>query len=223
MMSDKPRNNPPKTGEKSRLSGFVPKSATFVTTALSLEHYPPTKLPEVAFVGRSNVGKSTLINLLAGKKGLARTSNTPGRTQAIQFFEIDGRFTFVDLPGYGFAKVPMAVKMSWDKMIASYLEHRDPLRAVVLIVDARRETTADEDGLLDWLELNRRRVIVVVNKIDKIPKHARFGRLKAIASGLGIADAAIFPFSGLTGEGRPDIWKAIFEVCDPATQPEPES
>ncbi|NUN16296.1 MAG: YihA family ribosome biogenesis GTP-binding protein [Myxococcales bacterium] len=223
MTKNNQQNSQRQAATKSRIAGFVPKSASFVTTAVAPEHYPPTTLPEIAFVGRSNVGKSTLINLLAGKKSLARTSNTPGRTQAIQFFDIDGRFMFVDLPGYGFAQVPMAVKVSWDKMISSYLERRESLRVVILIVDARRDPTTDEDGLLDWLELHRRRVIVVVSKIDKIPKHARFGRLKAIASGLGIPDSAVFPFSGLTGDGRPDVWGAIFDVCDSAPVPEPTS
>ena len=198
----------------SRTRGFVPKSADYLKAGTAPSHYPETAMPEVAFVGRSNVGKSTLINRLTGRKGLARASNTPGRTQLIQFFQVGEKWVFADLPGYGFAKVPPSVKRAWGPMINTYLKVRAPLKLVVLIVDIRRKPGAWEAQLLDWLEENERGVLIVATKTDKISKHKRKAAVMELAKNLGLDEDSIFPFSALSGEGREDIWDAIRAVTE---------
>src|SRR5512141_2173198 len=130
---------------------MIIRSTTFIKSAVKPDAYPDPNLPEVAFCGRSNVGKSSLINVLVNRKNLVRTSSTPGRTQLINFFDVNGTFTLVDLPGYGFAKVPLSVKKEWGPMMETYLSRRPNLRGVVLILDVRR-TPGDEDlQMLSWL------------------------------------------------------------------------
>ena len=192
-----------------RLEGYVPNSAEYIKAGTAPSHYPETACPEIAFVGRSNVGKSTLINGLTGRKGLARASNTPGRTQLIQFFDVAGRWVFADLPGYGYAKVPIAIKKAWGPMINTYLERREPLRLVVLILDIRREPGAWEHEFLDWLESHERGVMIVATKMDKIPKHKRKAAVRKLGDSLGLDDSCIFPFSALTGRGRREVWDAL--------------
>ena len=160
------------------------------------------------------MGKSTLINRLTGRKGLARASNTPGRTQLIQFFEVGEKWVFADLPGYGYAKVPPSVKRAWGPMISTYLQVRVPLRLVVLIVDIRRTPGAWEEQLLDWLEENERGVMIVATKLDKIAKHKRKAAVTALARKLGLDEDSIFPFSALSGEGREAVWDAIRSVTE---------
>ncbi len=128
-------------------------SAEFVLSAKEPAHYPPAVLPEIAFAGRSNVGKSSLINTLLNRKGLARTSNTPGRTQEINFFRVNDRFAFIDLPGYGYAKVPESIRKQWGPMVETYLRERDTLRLVVLILDVRRDPSEEDLQLIDWLPM----------------------------------------------------------------------
>ena len=128
-------------------------SAEFVLSAKEPAHYPPAVLPEIAFAGRSNVGKSSLINTLLNRKRLARTSNTPGRTQEINFFRVNDRFAFIDLPGYGYAKVPESIRKQWGPMVETYLRERDTLRLVVLILDVRRDPSEEDLQLIDWLPL----------------------------------------------------------------------
>src|SRR4030043_236289 len=127
-------------------------SADFIKSAVWPPQYPPATLPEIAFVGRSNVGKSSLINVLVGRKSLAKTSDTPGRTQLINFFTINEKISFVDLPGYGFAKVARSVKKNWGEMVEVYLSQRSNLALVVLILDIRRVPNEDDLSLRDWLE-----------------------------------------------------------------------
>ncbi len=130
---------------------MIIKSTEFIKSAAKPAHYPPADFPEIAFAGRSNVGKSSLINVLVNRKSLVRTSSTPGRTQLINFFDVNGQFTLVDLPGYGYAKVPLAVKKEWGPMMERYLSSRPSLRGVVLIFDIRRTPVAEDRQMLDWL------------------------------------------------------------------------
>jgi len=144
------------------------KTAEFLKSAVEPEGFPPDNLPEIAFAGRSNSGKSTLINALVRKKKLAQTSRTPGKTRLINFFLINEAFRFVDLPGYGYAKVPMSVRSSWKKMVESYLGNRKSLKAVVLIIDARRGPQAEELQILHYLEGKGIPAVIAMTKADKL-------------------------------------------------------
>ena len=183
---------------------------TFLKSAFRESHYPPPDKPEVAFAGRSNVGKSSLINVLVNRKGLARTSSKPGRTQAINFFCVDERLYVVDLPGYGYARVPLHVKASWGKMVESYLRKRANLKAVVVILDIRRDPTEGDMDLLSWLNHYKINSILVLTKADKLSRHQSMTRGKQLGSQLEAvkADGPII-FSAKTREGRKEIWGRI--------------
>ena len=186
------------------LPGVVELEAEFINSASSPEQFPNSGLPEVAFLGRSNVGKSSLINALAGRRGLAFTSNTPGRTQSINFYRIDDNLHFVDLPGYGYAQVPLAAKNEWAKLIEYYLRERSNLRLSFLILDARRGWMEKDLQLKAWLEANNRPYVVVASKIDKLNQSEQQRGLKAIRQ-----HAEPLPFSAVTGRGVREIWQAI--------------
>src|SRR5665647_2915564 len=158
--------------------------ADFIKSAAKPKDYPPPGLPEVAFVGRSNVGKSSLINVLSGRKGLVRTSSTPGRTQLINFFDINSILTLVDLPGYGYAKAPPALRKQWGPMIESYLSIRESLKAVVLILDIRREPSDGDLQMLRLLEMYNIPPILVVTKCDKLSKNQRARQRTSIATAI---------------------------------------
>ena len=191
---------------------MIIKSAVFIKSAVRPENFPEEGWPEVAFAGRSNVGKSSLINVLVNRKGLVRTSSTPGRTQLINFFSINENRFLVDLPGYGFAQVPLAVKRQWGPMVQSYLERRSTLRAVVLLFDIRRIPREEDLQLLDWLEEGNIPTIPVITKIDKVSRGQRARQIKPILEATGLpADAFTF-FSALTREGREEIWERIEEA-----------
>jgi GTP-binding protein len=185
--------------------------AQLVTSAEAREHFPPESLPEFAFLGRSNVGKSSLLNCLAEKPGLAHTSSTPGRTQAINFFRVNGPggapVHFVDLPGYGFAKVPLAVKAKWQELVDSYLSSRQVLRLSFLLLDARRGWKDMDLELRDWLEQNNRDFVVIATKVDKLNQKEQHHNMAAIRKELGGRE--LFPFSAPTGRGAREIWQAI--------------
>jgi GTP-binding protein len=187
----------------------IVKSAVFVKSATRPAHYPPGDLPEVAFAGRSNVGKSSLINALVGRKGLVRTSATPGRTQLINFFDVNGDFLLVDLPGYGYARVPLAVKREWGPMVRAYIEGRRSLRALVLLFDIRRDPRDEDLQLLDWLETSSVPTIPVVTKSDKVGRGERQRRLRSIMEATGLPRDAFTLFSAVTREGREEIWERI--------------
>ncbi len=185
-------------------------SAEFIKSAVKAAHYAEGPFPDVAFAGRSNVGKSSLINALLERKRLARTSSTPGRTQQINFFLVNGSFYFVDLPGYGFAKVPLAVKKQWGPMVNDYLRTRANLRMVVMILDARRDPSPEDITLKEWLEHYGIPVAYVVTKIDKLSKSAGAVRYKKIGASLnGSSEVPLFPFSAKTGQGKESLWRAI--------------
>ncbi|MDU0458212.1 MAG: ribosome biogenesis GTP-binding protein YihA/YsxC [Geobacteraceae bacterium] len=186
--------------------------AEFIKSAAKPKDYPPPGLPEVAFVGRSNVGKSSLINVLAGRKGLVRTSSTPGRTQLINFFDINGILTLVDLPGYGYAKAPPALRKQWGPMIESYLSLRESLKAVVLILDIRRVPSDGDLQMLRWLEMYNIPPIIVLTKCDKLSKNEQAKQKTVIAAAIKRDKGLLLPFSALSRDGRDGVWSEIFSV-----------
>lgn len=185
-------------------------SAEFIKSAVWPPQYPPSTMPEIAFVGRSNVGKSSLINALVGRKNLAKTSNTPGRTQLINFFTINEKFSFVDLPGYGFAKVPQSVKKDWGNMIEAYLKERLNLCLVVLILDIRRDPSADDLSLRDWLGHYRIPYLYILTKTDKLSNNQTIARKRAIEKALAVSpESKPILFSAKTQKGKSEIWQFI--------------
>ncbi len=193
--------------------------ARFLTTAVSAQGWPDASLAEIAFVGRSNVGKSSMINALAGRRKLVRVSKTPGRTRTINFFEIDlewdGRAERVrigDLPGYGFARVSKAERARWDRMITQYLAQRDSLKIVVSIVDAEVGPTASDQQMLEYLTTLSPRVLVVATKADRIPKARRNMTWKEIAKKLGLTADRVVLFSAVDGSGVQEVWDALLNT-----------
>ena len=189
-------------------------SAEFVTSAVKPAQYPPVKHPEIAFAGRSNVGKSSLINTLVNRKRLVKTSSTPGRTQLINFFDINNLITFVDLPGYGYAKVPSAVQKNWGPMIETYLSGRDTLKGVVVILDIRRTPREEEHDLIAWLEHYSIARILVLTKADKLSKTKQDKQRAAVASSLGVDSSDLILFSAKSRKGREDVWDAIVSLTE---------
>lgn len=185
-------------------------TAEFVKSAVWPNQYPPGILPEIAFVGRSNVGKSSLINALVGRKSLAKTSNTPGRTQLINFFTVNSSLFFVDLPGYGFAKVPRSVKKDWGDMIETYLRERRNLALVVFILDVRRDPSAEDLSLRDWLDHYRIPYAAILTKSDKLSNQQALGRKKLIEKAMGKgASGNTILFSAKTRKGAEELWQFI--------------
>lgn len=185
------------------------KKAEFIKSAVKPKDFPPAELPEVAFVGRSNVGKSSLINVLANRKALVRTSSTPGRTQLINFFDINSILTLVDLPGYGYAKAPPDVRKQWGPMIETYLAKRENLKAVVLILDIRRIPSDGDLEMLRWLEMYNIPPIIVLTKCDKLSKVERARQTALIATAIKREKTMMLPFSALSRDGRDGIWQEI--------------
>ncbi len=185
-------------------------SAEFVKSAVWPPQYPPATMPEVAFVGRSNVGKSSLMNTLVGRKKLAKTSNTPGRTQLINFFAVNGTLSFVDLPGYGFAKVSQSVRKDWGDMMEAYLRERQNLAMVILILDIRRDPNDDDLSLRDWLENYRIPYISVLTKLDKLSNNQAIGRKRLIEKALGgNGQRRTILFSAKTQKGKEELWQFL--------------
>jgi GTP-binding protein len=170
---------------------------------------PETTLPEIAFAGRSNVGKSSLINRLLRRKKAARVSNTPGRTREINFFEVNGKFILADLPGYGYARVSKERKAAWRPLIEGYLRGSPALRGVVQLLDARRVPSDDDLHMLDFLAEVGTPTIVVATKIDKLPRAQRSARVEALAREAGIDLEQVIPFSAVDGDGRDELAEAI--------------
>ena len=185
-------------------------SADFVTSAPSLSKCPLEEYPEVAFAGRSNVGKSSLFNKLVNRKRLARTSNRPGRTQLINFFLINGQVHLVDLPGYGFAKVPLAVKAKWGKMVTGYLIGRRQLRGLVLLVDIRHLPTQEDRQMYQWLKAYRIPTLVAATKADKLSRSRGLRNIEIIRQNLQlVSEDHLVMFSAITGQGREEIWEIV--------------
>lgn len=185
-------------------------TAEFIKSAVWPPQYPPATMPEIAFVGRSNVGKSSLINTLVGRKNLAKTSNTPGRTQLINFFAINQKISFVDLPGYGFAKVSRSVKKDWGDMIEAYLRERQSLCLVVFILDIRRDPSEDDLSLRDWLEHYRIPYLYILTKTDKLSNNQTVSRKRAIEKIIDVSTQnKPILFSAKTKKGKDDIWEFL--------------
>ena len=182
-------------------------SATFVKSAPSPEQFPTGRVPEVAFVGRSNVGKSSLINSLLGTPGLARTSSTPGRTQLINFFLINNSFYFVDLPGYGYARVPVEIKRTWGPMVESYLATRDNLVLVVVIIDSRHEPARLDLQMTEWLESRGKSFIVVATKSDKMGGNLLRTNVARLSA--AFEKSSVIPYSSPGRLGADRVWKEI--------------
>ncbi len=185
-------------------------SAEFLKSAFAASHWPDERLPEIAFLGRSNVGKSSLLNSLLKRKGLARTSNTPGRTQSINFFRVNNAFFFVDLPGYGYAKVSKTMRAGWGKMAEEYLAEREELVLSVQLVDARHEPSALDRELNDWLLFNNKPHIVVATKADKLTANKLLSSLKVIKAAM--PESRVLTYSSVSGKGRDEVWNCLLEA-----------
>jgi len=192
---------------------FIVKSAEFITSAVKPSQYPLPDFPEIAFAGRSNVGKSSLINVVVNRRRLVKTSRTPGRTQLINFFLINGLLSFVDLPGYGYAKVPAAVKKKWGPMIETYLSSRKSLKGVILIMDIRRCPGEEELNFIDWLAREGLTCLLVLTKIDKLSKTRQNKQRTMIAGAVDRNREDLLLFSAKTNKGKTDIWQAIEEIA----------
>jgi GTP-binding protein len=199
---------------------MIVHSATFITSAPALASCPPAEWPEIAFAGRSNVGKSSLINCLLNRKGLVRTSSTPGRTQLLNYFSINEQLYFVDLPGYGFARAPRSVREKWQPMVHGYLRGRSSLRAVIWLLDVRRDPSKEDLQFLDWLEESEIPTIPVVTKIDKVSRNELGRRLAKISSSTGLPTDLFTPFSVLNRQGHTELWELISMALEPDESPD---
>jgi GTP-binding protein len=177
---------------------------------------PDSPLPEVAFAGRSNVGKSSLLNTLVRRKSFARVSRTPGRTREINFFRVNNTFVLVDLPGYGYARISKEKKAEWRPMIESYLRRTTQLRGIVLLLDIRREPSEDDRAMLDFLAEVEVPTIVALTKTDKLSKAAARASAVEIARALALEAEQVIPFSAHTGEGRVELLEAITMLVEAA-------
>lgn len=174
---------------------------------------PDNELPEIAFAGKSNVGKSSLINGLVNRKALARTSSQPGKTQTINFYNVNKEMYFVDLPGYGYAKVSEKEKANWGKMIERYLHKSEVLKAVFLLIDIRHEPSANDQNMYEWILANGYEPIIIATKLDKIKRSQIQKHIKMLRTGLNVVPGTkILPFSAQTKQGRDEILDLIEEI-----------
>lgn len=183
----------------------------FMASAARPDQFPQESRPEIAFAGRSNVGKSSLINKLLGKEGIAKTSSKPGRTRAVNFIEVNqGAFRFVDLPGYGWAKVSRSMRQHWQYLVEKYLENRKCLKGVILILDIRREKPSDMDmQLIEYIDHLKLPCVVALTKADKLKSSQRQRNPKLIKEALGRPNMKFVVFSAKTGEGKAELWKEL--------------
>jgi GTP-binding protein len=191
------------------------KKSQFITSAVRQEQYPEDELPEIAVVGRSNVGKSSLINMLLNRKNLARTSSTPGKTQLINFFDLDGLFRLVDLPGYGYARVSKEHKATWGKIIETYLKNRKNLLEVIQLVDLRHKPTQEDIEMYKWIKTFGFNGIVVATKHDKIKKSQLQKHIKIIRQALEMEpDDVLVTTSTMNRHGKYDVWEIFNELFE---------
>ena len=193
---------------------MIIKSAELETVCGITSVLPENEKPEVAFAGKSNVGKSSLINALMNRKSLARTSGQPGKTQTINFYNINDELYYVDLPGYGYAKVSVNIKEKWGKMIEKYLRMSKQLKTVFLLVDIRHEPSANDKTMYDWIVYQGFEPIIIATKLDKIKRSQKDKHVKMIREGLQVKPGTkIISFSAQTKQGREEIWTCIEELC----------
>ena len=186
------------------------KNVSLETVCGITSRLPENTLPEIAFAGKSNVGKSSLINALMNRKAYARTSSQPGKTQTINFYNINNAFYYVDLPGYGYAKVSLEAKEKWGKMIERYLSRSRMLKMVFLLVDIRHDPSANDKSMYDWIVYNGYHPVIIATKLDKINRSQVAKHTKAIRQGLGMApEDILIPFSAETKQGREEIWELL--------------
>lgn len=189
---------------------MVIKSINLETVCGITSKLPENDKPEIAFAGKSNVGKSSLLNALANRKAYARTSSQPGKTQTINFYNINELLYFVDLPGYGYTKIAVSVKEKWAKMIERYLQNSKQLKAIFLLVDIRHAPSQNDKNMYDWILYNGYQPVVIATKLDKIKRSQLQKQIKIIREGLGAGkDTLMIPFSAETKQGRDEIWDYI--------------
>jgi len=192
------------------MKAMIVKKCEFVKSAARQDQYPEINLPEIAFSGRSNVGKSSLINSLLNRKNLVKVSSNPGKTRTINFFLVNEQLMLVDLPGYGYAAVSKSEKQRWGKMMEDYLKYRENLKEVVLLVDIRHKPTGDDKLMYDFIKYYRESAVIVATKLDKIAKSAVSKNLKIIKETLGTDERDIIvPYSSQTHAGREELWEVI--------------
>lgn len=198
---------------------MIIKNAELETVCGVTSRLPENTMPEFAFAGKSNVGKSSLINALMNRKSLARTSSQPGKTQTINFYNINGALYYVDLPGYGYAKVSQSEKAKWGKMIENYLHQSKMLRCVFLLVDIRHEPSANDKTMYDWVVYNGFRPVIIATKSDKINRSQIAKQVKLIRTGLGMEkEDILIPFSASSKQGREEIWELIEKMTEEEKQ-----
>ncbi len=190
----------------------VTKAEMIMTAGLSSQ-FPVHDMPEIAFAGKSNVGKSSLLNAMLNRKALARTSSQPGKTQTINFYSVQDTYMFVDLPGYGYAKVSKVDRERWGKLIEGYLEKREQLKKVILLIDIRHEVGNNDKMMYDWIKHYHNEVIVVATKMDKIKRSQVQKHLSMIRKGLNLMpEDKLIGFSSETKQGKEELWKIIEEM-----------
>lgn len=186
--------------------------AEMVITAGMTSQFPQHDMPEIAFAGKSNVGKSSLLNAMLNRRALARTSSQPGKTQTINFYSVQDTFMFVDLPGYGYAKVSKSERERWGKLIEGYLEKREQLQKIILLIDIRHEVGSNDKMMYDWIKHYHNEVVVVATKLDKIKRSQVQKQLSVIRKGLGLSGTdKLIAFSSETKQGKEELWKVIEE------------
>lgn len=200
---------------------MIIKNVNLETVCGITSRLPENELPEIAFAGKSNVGKSSLINGLLNRKSLARTSAQPGKTQTINFYNVNQAMYLVDLPGYGYAKVTQEIREKWGKLIERYLHGSKQLKAVFLLIDIRHEPSENDKRMYEWIVWNGYDPIIIATKLDKIKRSQIQKQLKLIRTGLNVKRGTqILPFSAETKQGRDEIWALIDTLIAPETEPE---
>ncbi|MCI8549093.1 MAG: YihA family ribosome biogenesis GTP-binding protein [Lachnospiraceae bacterium] len=194
---------------------MIIKTVNLETVCGVTSRLPDNDKPEIAFAGKSNVGKSSLINALMNRKSYARTSAQPGKTQTINFYNINDALYYVDLPGYGYAKISQAEKEKWGRMVENYLRKSTQLKCVFLLVDIRHEPSANDRQMYEWIMGNGYRPVVIATKLDKIKRSQIDKQVKQVRLSLGIGnDVTVIPFSAVTKQGREEIWNLIGELSE---------
>lgn len=194
---------------------MIIKKIEFKTAAVNAAGYPQEGYPEVAFAGRSNVGKSSLINAMTNRKSIAKISSTPGKTKTINFFNINDNLYFVDLPGYGYANVSKTEKQKWGAMIEKYLLQRETLKLVVSIIDIRHDPTADDIMMIEWIKASGLPLVVVASKADKLSRNQVNKNIASIRKILKMTgDDTLIPFSSVTADGKEELWEKIECLCE---------